>query len=110
MCVEDGATLAECLSRAQTAEQIPKAMRVYESSRKPRAEKLKNASEESGVENHLQDGEEQRKRDENMKMIMKRHLAKIPGKGEKNEHPTAWIMGYDVVGHVSVPFLFLNVG
>ncbi len=105
MAVEDGATLAECLSRAETADQIPKAMRVYEAIRKSRAEKLKNASEVSGVEKHLPDGEEQRKRDEQMRITMNTHLKKIPAKGEKNNHPSHWIMGYDVVGQVSAPFL-----
>lgn len=60
MAVKDGATLAECLSRAETAVQIPKAMQVYESIRKPRTEKLKNASEASGIEKHYPDGEKQR--------------------------------------------------
>ena len=109
MALEDGATLTECLSRAKTADEIPKAMRVYEAIRKPRAEKLKNASEASGVEKHLPDGEEQRKRDEEMRITMNTHLKKIPAKGEENKHPSSWIMGYDVVGHVSARFLLYNL-
>jgi salicylate hydroxylase len=101
MAVEDGATLAECLARADTAHEIPKAMRMYETIRKPRAEKLKNASEESGVEKHYPDGEKQRERDAQMRMVMETHLVKIPKKGEKNHHPSAWIMEHDVLGYVS---------
>jgi 2-polyprenyl-6-methoxyphenol hydroxylase-like FAD-dependent oxidoreductase len=109
MAVEDGATLAECLSRAQTAYQIPKAMKVYESIRKPRAEKLKNASEAGGIEKHLPDGEKQRQRDEQMRHTMNTHLVKIPAKGEKNKHPSAWISGHDVVGYVSTFEAFVSL-
>jgi salicylate hydroxylase len=67
MAIEDGATLAECLSRAATVDQIPKSVKVYEAIRKLRVEKLKNASEASGIEKHYPDGEKQRARDEQMK-------------------------------------------
>ena len=43
-----------CLSRAKTADEITKAMRVYEAIRKPRAVKLKNASEEIGLKSIIQ--------------------------------------------------------
>ncbi|KAE9366341.1 FAD/NAD(P)-binding domain-containing protein [Stipitochalara longipes BDJ] len=102
MAVEDGAVLAECLSWADTVDEISKAMKVYEAIRKPRAEKLKNASEENGVEKHLPDGEKQRQRDEHMKMVMNTLLKKVPAKGEKNMHPSHWIMGYDVVGQANI--------
>jgi salicylate hydroxylase len=107
MTVEDGATLAECLSRAETADQIPKAMRVYEAVRKPRAEKLKNISEASGIEKHYPDGENQRKRDE-QRITMNSHLKNIPTKGQLDKHPSHWIMSYNVVGHVSALFLLYD--
>jgi salicylate hydroxylase len=109
MAVEDGATLAECLSRAATVDQIPKAMNVYEAIRKPRVDKLKNASEESGVEKHYPDGEKQQRRDEQMKMVMNTHLTKIPKPGEKNRHPSAWIVGHDVIGYVSTFEVFAGL-
>lgn len=106
MAVEDGATMAECLSRAQTADQIPKAMQVYERIRKPRAEKLKNLSEASGIDKHYPDGESQRQRDEQMRQSMNTTLAKVPGKGEKNADPFAPVMSHDVVGYVSFVDMF----
>ena len=81
-------------------------MRVYEAIRKPRAVKLKNASEESGVEKHYPDSKKQRERDAQMKMVIDTHLAEIPKRGEKNSHPCVWIMGHDAVGYVST-FEFL---
>ena len=101
MAVEDGAVLAECLSRAKTVDEIPKAAKAYASIRKLRAEKVKNMAEESGIEKHLPDGEKQRQRDADMKMVMNTIQTKIPAKGEKNAHPSYWMMGHDVVGHVS---------
>lgn len=103
MAIEDGATLAECLSRAGTVDQISKAMGVYEAIRKPRAEKLKNASEMAGLDKHYADGEQQLARDEGLKRMMKIHLSKIPGKGVETKHPQHWIMGYDVIREVSAP-------
>ena len=50
---------------------------------------------------HYEKGKKQRERDDKLRMSMNTHLAKIPGKGEKNEHPSAWIMRHDVVGYVS---------
>ncbi|KAH8794302.1 hypothetical protein F5882DRAFT_50737 [Hyaloscypha sp. PMI_1271] len=91
-----------CLSRAKTADEITKAMRVYEAIRKPRAVKLKNASEESGVEKHYPDSKKQRERDAQMKMVIDTHLAEIPKRGEKNSHPCVWIMGHDAVGYANI--------
>lgn len=98
MATEDAATLSECLSRATSTSEIPLAMKAYETIRKPRAEKLKAASEFSGKEKHYPDGEKQRKRDE---MMMKGSGVQvtIPKKGEKNTHPSAWVHGHDVRAH-----------
>lgn len=95
MATEDAATLTECLSRATSPSQIPLVMKAYEAIRKPRAEKLKAASQFSGKEKHLPDGEKQKKRDEAMMKGAGTQIA-IPKKGERNTHPTAWIHGHDV--------------
>ena len=108
MAVEDGAVFAECLSRAKRVDEIPKAAKTYESIRKLRAEKVKNISEESGIEKHLPDGDKQRQRDEQMKVVMNTLLQKLPAKGEENMHPSHWMMGYDVVGHVSTFEVFVD--
>ncbi|KAF8859160.1 FAD/NAD(P)-binding domain-containing protein [Acephala macrosclerotiorum] len=100
MATEDAAALGECLSRATEVSQVPLAMKTYESIRKPRAEKLKAASEFSGLEKHYPDGEKQRKRGELMMKGTGTQVA-IPKKGEKNMHPSAWVHGHDVRGHTN---------
>jgi len=101
MAVEDSATLAECVARAATGDQLPLAMQVYETIRKPRAEKMKAASEYSGVEKHFEDGEEQRNRDDRMRAALIQQTMMI-NKVEQNRHPSAWIVGHDVLGSVSI--------
>jgi salicylate hydroxylase len=109
MGIEDVATLAECLSRAETSDQIPKTMRTYETIRKPRAEKLKNLSQFAGVEKHYEDGEKQQKRDELAIKLMDSHV-NIPKPGETNTHPTAGLFGFDVLGYVSEYPAMFNLG
>jgi salicylate hydroxylase len=93
MAVEDGATLAECLARAETVDQIPVVLRAHETIRKPRAEKVKAASERSGVEKHYPDGEQQEKRDILMKAALN---AETPNIDAKETHPANWLVGLDV--------------
>ena len=98
MAVEDGATLAECLARAENVDQIPAVLRAHETIRKPRAEKVKADSERSGVEKHYPDGEQQEKRDALMKAALN---AEAPNIDTKETHPSNWLLGLDVRGHVS---------
>jgi salicylate hydroxylase len=84
MAVEDGATLAECPARAETVDQIPMVLRAHESIRKPRAEKVKAASERSGVEKNYPDGEQQEKRDALMKAALN---AEAPNIDTKKTYP-----------------------
>jgi salicylate hydroxylase len=98
MAVEDGATLAECLARAKIIDQIPTVLRAHETIRKPRAEKVKAASERSGVEKHYPDGEQQEKRDVMMKAPLN---AETPNIDAKKIHSANWLVGLDVRGHVS---------
>jgi len=81
--LKKGQLSLSCLSCTETADEIPKLMRVYEAIRKPRADKLKNASEGSGVEKHYPDSKKQRERDAQMKIVIDTHLAEIPKRGEK---------------------------
>jgi len=60
--VEDGAVLAACLAKSGGRD-IPEALRMYESSRLPRASRVQAASRENKTRFHLPDGEEQRARD-----------------------------------------------
>lgn len=100
MATEDSATLGECLARASSVAEIPLAMKAYETIRKPRAEKIKAASEFSGKEKHYPDGPKQQKRDELM-MKGAGTQVNIPMPGEKNTHPSAWVHGHDVRGHAN---------
>ncbi|KAI8724227.1 FAD-binding-3 domain-containing protein [Fusarium sp. LHS14.1] len=61
--IEDGACLAECLSRARGPSDIPALMRAYEAIRKPRAERVQQATRDSSRVWHLHDGFEQEARD-----------------------------------------------
>ncbi|KAJ4183855.1 hypothetical protein NW755_009394 [Fusarium falciforme] len=61
--IEDGACLAECLARAKDPSDIPALMRAYEAIRKPRAERVQQATRDSSRVWHLHDGPEQEARD-----------------------------------------------
>lgn len=60
--IEDGAVLAACLAKSG-GQDIPAALRVYESSRLPRASRVQAASRENKTRFHLPDGAEQQARD-----------------------------------------------
>jgi salicylate hydroxylase len=98
MAVEDGAILAECLARAETVDQIPMVLRAHETIRKPRADKVKAASEQSGVEKHYPDAEQQEKKNALMKTALN---SETPNIDAKKIHPANWLVGLDVRGHVS---------
>lgn len=92
MSIEDGGVLSECLSRAESVEEIRRAVRVYERIQKPRAEKVKRAAEVSGVFKTLDEGPEQRKRDQGFEERLR--------KGEKYEFFRAnghlgWVYGWN---------------
>jgi salicylate hydroxylase len=67
------------------------------------SELLKAASEFSGREKHYPDGEMQMKRDAVMKASLGKQVG-VPEKGKEKLHPTAWVHGYDVRGHVSCSY------
>jgi salicylate hydroxylase len=60
--IEDGAALAACLTKIGRQD-IPGALRLYESLRLPRASRVQTASKENKVRFHLPDGPLQRERD-----------------------------------------------
>jgi salicylate hydroxylase len=60
--IEDGATLAACLSKLGTRD-IPRALKRYEAVRLPRASRLQAMSARNKARFHLPDGPEQRRRD-----------------------------------------------
>jgi salicylate hydroxylase len=60
--IEDGAALAACLAKIGRQD-IPAALRLYESLRLPRASRVQAASKENKIRFHLPDGPAQRERD-----------------------------------------------
>jgi salicylate hydroxylase len=63
MCVEDGASLAECLDRAKTVDSIPRVLKAFENLRRARAESMIQLSRATMSQWHLPDGEQQVQRD-----------------------------------------------
>lgn len=81
--VEDGVVLGESLHRITNKEEIPIAVKVFERIRKPRSEKVVGLTHQQRLWNHLDDGEEQRQRDELMRTQMEN--------GRDGAFPSVWI-------------------
>jgi salicylate hydroxylase len=62
--IEDGATLTACLKNG--ANDVPGALRRYETLRQPRATRIQAMSTENKTRFHMADGPEQRERDARM--------------------------------------------
>lgn len=62
--VEDAAVLGIVLSRIQSKDEIPTALKAYELARKERAEKVQNTAGHTRTILHMLDGPEQMKRDQ----------------------------------------------
>ena len=73
--IEDGAALASLLNAMP--DDVPGALKRYESARKPRATRLQEVSAANRTRFHLPDGPEQRQRDELMASNGDRSLANI---------------------------------
>jgi salicylate hydroxylase len=73
--IEDGAALASLLNAMP--DDVPDALRRYETVRKPRATRLQEMSAANRTRFHLPDGPEQHKRDELMAGSGDRSLANI---------------------------------
>ena len=67
MAIEDGAALAECLSRVKTDQEIPKYLEVFQQVRKSRCERIQECSRLNGDMWHMADGPEQEARDRSLK-------------------------------------------
>ncbi len=80
--MEDGATLATCLTMARD---IPEALKRYQNLRLPRTAKIQTIARGNMRRNHLPDGPEQRERDAQM----------AAGHADWAIGATAWIYGYD---------------
>jgi salicylate hydroxylase len=82
--IEDGATLATCLSQTATRD-VPEALRRYEALRLPRASRVQGLSEVNKTRFHLPDGAAQEARDAEM----------ARGTTDWSLKAVAWLYGYD---------------
>lgn len=108
MALEDAATLAECLKRAETAKDISKVLKVFQEIRGPRCKKVQEWSAVKGKRATVPDGPEQEQRDKNLKTYNAWVKAKPWDGVPINELPElespnwkAWLNGHDAVGFVS---------
>ena len=89
--IEDGATLAACLSQA-TVQTVPDALRRYEALRLPRASRVHGLSEINKTRFHLPDGPAQQARDAEM----------ARGTTDFSPKAVAWLYGHDATRPESV--------
>jgi salicylate hydroxylase len=82
--IEDGATLAACLSEIG-AQNVPEALRRYETLRLPRTSRVQGLSEANKARFHLPDGPAQQARDAEM----------TRGTTDWSLKAIAWLYGYD---------------
>lgn len=108
MALEDAATLAECLERAETTENIPNILKIFQGIREPRCKLVQEWSIIKGKRATMPDGPEQVERDRNLKSFNAWVKATPWNKVQINELPEletptwkAWLIGHDAVGFVS---------
>lgn len=82
--IEDGATLAACLA-GTGAQDVPEALRKYETLRLPRTSRVQDGSEANKTRHHLPDGPTQQARDAEM----------ARGGTDFSPEAIAWLYGYD---------------
>ena len=104
MSIEDGACLAECLSRVKELVDVPHYLAVFERLRKQRCEKIQAGSRANGIVWHMPDGPDQKGRD----CALQAHEQATNNNGTlhessaKNPNPWSdedfqpWLFGYDV--------------
>ena len=102
MATEDAAALAECISRVRSAQDIPKAMQIYERSRKWRCEKVQANARRNGEFIHMPDGEEQEHRDRKMAGLQLSTDQEVDTGPLLDPTFASWLYGHDVFEHVSI--------
>ncbi|KAE8451371.1 hypothetical protein EG329_004000 [Mollisiaceae sp. DMI_Dod_QoI] len=108
MAIEDSICLAECLARAKSTSDIPKALEMFETIRKPRTMLVSEFGESMAHTWQLPDGEEQRKRDELFKKMPYfgtsnwdgKHVDELPGLPPDPLY-FPYMLAHDVVDFVS---------
>ena len=109
MGLEDAVTLAECLERAKTTDEIPKVMKAYQEIREPRCKLVQEWSSAKAKNFTLPDGPEQEERDKILKAHNtfreqkpwdKVHIDEVP-ESISSKDWQAWLLGHNAVGYVS---------
>jgi salicylate hydroxylase len=90
--IEDGATLAACLSAIGTRD-VPEALRKYEALRLPRVSRVQGQSEDNKTRHHLPDGPAQQARDAEM----------ARGGTDFSPEAIAWLYGFDAGAPETIP-------
>lgn len=109
--MEDGAVLGNVLGALETREQLPAALKLYERLRKERGEAIVRETFAQRRDFHLQDGPEQRARDEVM-------LAQLRGEVVEGRFPSRWqcpvvqpfLYGYDAQEETAVALREMPLG
>jgi salicylate hydroxylase len=95
MAVEDGAALATVLSLVDTADEIPKALKVFEAVRTSRSGQMQAASLLNGKLWHFADGPEQVLRDESMRPEVEGRSFSWSANQWSDPVTQWWAYGYD---------------
>lgn len=107
MAIEDGASLAECIERAETTQDLPKVLHAFEAIRRPRCERVQDWSAIKGRRALLHHGSELTARDDNFKMANAwvkaepwdgTHIDEIPELA--SPHWKAWLSGHNAIDFV----------
>jgi salicylate hydroxylase len=105
VAIEDGAALAECVSRAESVDDLPALLKAFEAIRKPRSELISDAAMENGKIWHYADGPEQQERDRKMQLTPEQQEAEDEARSAHVENPNKWsdknfqpwLFGYDTI-------------
>jgi 2-polyprenyl-6-methoxyphenol hydroxylase-like FAD-dependent oxidoreductase len=108
MALEDTVTLAECLERASTTNDIPKVLKAYQEIREPRCKLVQTWSSTQGKRVTIPDGPVQEQRDKRFG-TQNAWIPHPPWDGVQiDELPeldspywAAWLSGHDAVAFVS---------
>lgn len=95
MAVEDGAALAVVLARISSPEELPFALRIYETERIKRAGDMQRASMVNGLIWHFPDGPEQRARDASMRAEVEGRMFSWSANQWSDPVTQWWAYGYD---------------
>lgn len=107
--IEDGASLAECLDRAKSVNDIPNLLKAFEAIRKERCETISDAALANGDIWHMHDGPGQQERD---RMMMEKAEGKQAAPSKEAVNPNKWsdpsfqpwLFGHDTAKEVSEYF------